>query len=205
MACVFYFSSNQFQKKTNKTLSWREQKKMHERERERNKLQGYLLIGFTFYLITYQAIETVLNMSRRGAALALIFHRVSFINPSLPPASLRLQIFGAWRNRFVVLGAAVAISTSSGKNNKRAIVVQLISACISLWISCTTTKKLINLFFFPLLGYRIPDCVGGDVDVGAVSPAFRSCIERGRGPHSQRATCNLQGWESFFWKGTKFL
>ena len=66
-----------------------------ERERERNKLQGYLLIGFTCYLITYQAIETVLNMSRRGAALALIFHRVSFINPSLPPASLRLQIFGA--------------------------------------------------------------------------------------------------------------
>ena len=57
--------------------------------------------------------------------------------------------------------------SSSGKKNKRAVVIQLMSACIpflgcciadsqtacvSLWISCTTTKKWPNLFFFPLLG-----------------------------------------------------
>ena len=39
---------------------------------------------------------------------------------------------------------------SSGKKNKRAVVVQLMSACVSLGISCTTTKKGLNLFFFPL-------------------------------------------------------
>ena len=39
----------------------------------------------------------------------------------------------------------------SGKKNKRAVVVQLMSACISLCISCTSTKKWPNLFFFPLL------------------------------------------------------
>ena len=42
-------------------------------------------------------------------------------------------------------------SASSGNNNKRAVVVQLMSACVSSWISCTTTKKWPNLFFFPLL------------------------------------------------------
>ena len=31
------------------------------------------------------------------------------------------------------------------------ITVQLMFACVSLWISCTTTKKWPNLFFFPLL------------------------------------------------------
>ena len=40
----------------------------------------------------------------------------------------------------------------SEKKNKRAVVVQLMSACASLWISCTTAKKLPYLFFFPLLG-----------------------------------------------------
>ena len=43
---------------------------------------------------------------------------------------------------------------SSRKKNMRAVVVQLMSAYVSLWISCTTTTKWPNLFFFPLLGQR---------------------------------------------------
>ena len=42
--------------------------------------------------------------------------------------------------------------SSSGKKNKRAVVVQLMSACVSTRISCTTTKKWPNWFLFPLLG-----------------------------------------------------
>ena len=48
-----------------------------------------------------------------------------------------------------------ALLPSSGEKNRRAVVVQLMSACISLWISCTTSNKWPNLFFIPLLGcYR---------------------------------------------------
>ena len=43
---------------------------------------------------------------------------------------------------------------SSGKKNKQAVVVLLMSACTSLWISCTTINKWQNLFFFPLLAGR---------------------------------------------------
>ena len=45
--------------------------------------------------------------------------------------------------------------SSSGTKNKRAVVLQLMSAWVSLWISCTTTKKWPNLFFFPLLGTEL--------------------------------------------------
>ena len=41
----------------------------------------------------------------------------------------------------------------SGKKNMRAVVVQLMYACVSLWISCTTTKKEPKLFSFPLLAF----------------------------------------------------
>ena len=47
------------------------------------------------------------------------------------------------------------LPSSRGKKNNRAVVVQLMSACVGLWISCTTTKKWPNLFLFPLLGYHI--------------------------------------------------
>ena len=40
---------------------------------------------------------------------------------------------------------------SSGKKNKRAIVLQLMSAYVNLWISCTTTKKWPNLSLFHCL------------------------------------------------------
>ena len=43
------------------------------------------------------------------------------------------------------------IWASSGKKNKRAVVVQLMFACVSLRIRCKTTTKWSNLFFFPLL------------------------------------------------------
>ena len=39
------------------------------------------------------------------------------------------------------------------RGEKRAVVEQLMSACFCLWISCKTTKKWPNLFFFPLLDY----------------------------------------------------
>ena len=41
------------------------------------------------------------------------------------------------------------------------------SACVSLWISCTTTKKRPNLFFFPLLG--------DDVDVRCTAFGYSQC------------------------------
>ena len=49
------------------------------------------------------------------------------------------------------LGLSLASFQSSGEKNKRAVVVQLKCACISLWISYTTSKKWPNWFFFPLL------------------------------------------------------
>ena len=41
-------------------------------------------------------------------------------------------------------------SASTRKKNMGVIVVQLISARFILWISCTTTKKSPNLFYFPV-------------------------------------------------------
>ena len=35
-----------------------------------------------------------------------------------------------------------------GKKNKPAVVVQLMSPCVSLWISCTITKKIAKLVLF---------------------------------------------------------
>ena len=45
--------------------------------------------------------------------------------------------------------------TKQRKKNKRAVAIQLMSACVSLWISCTTIKKWPNLFFFQLLDVLI--------------------------------------------------
>ena len=40
------------------------------------------------------------------------------------------------------------LSANNGKKKKRTVLVQLMSACVSLWISCTTTKIFPNLVFF---------------------------------------------------------
>ena len=58
--------------------------------------------------------------------------------------------------------------SGSGKRNKGAVVVQLMSACVSLWISCTTSKKWLNLFFPPLLADYVNFSCIPSLEVGEV-------------------------------------